>query len=67
MDGYQQEDEGRSSKLKRRLEDYKRVLRIAIKPSKGEFIKTTKICLGGMFLIGLVGFGIFVAFKLAGL
>jgi len=35
---------------------YRRVLVIARKPDKDEFVKTAKICLIGMGLVGLIGF-----------
>lgn len=50
-----------------KLTEYKRVLRISRKPSKDEFKNTSKICILGIFLIGFIGFAIFLAFVLAGI
>jgi len=47
------------SKIKEMLATYKRVLIIARKPDKDEFVRTVKICLIGMGLIGLIGFIIY--------
>jgi protein translocase SEC61 complex gamma subunit len=41
------------------LASYKRVLIIARKPDKEDFIKTAKICFIGMGIIGLIGFIIY--------
>jgi protein transport protein SEC61 subunit gamma-like protein len=46
-------------KIKEALENYKRVLIIARKPDKEEFIKAVKICLIGIGLIGFIGFIIY--------
>ncbi len=47
------------AKIKEMLASYKRVLIIARKPDKEELVKTAKICLIGMGLIGLIGFIIY--------
>ena len=41
---------------------YLRVLHVARKPSKEEFLTTGKMSALGIFLIGLIGFVIFLAF-----
>jgi len=46
-------------KIKETLASYKRVLIIARKPDKEELVKTAKICLIGIGLIGLIGFIIY--------
>jgi len=46
-------------KIKEVLASYKRVLIIARKPDKEELVRTAKICLIGMGLIGLIGFVIY--------
>jgi protein translocase SEC61 complex gamma subunit len=46
-------------RIKEAFASYKRVLIIARKPDKEEFIRTVKICLIGMGLIGLIGFIIY--------
>jgi protein translocase SEC61 complex gamma subunit len=43
-------------KIKEMVASYRRVLVIARKPDKDEFVKTAKICLIGMGLVGLIGF-----------
>jgi len=49
------------------LKRYMRVLQIARKPGKDEFVSTAKICALGMLVVGLVGFAIFVAFVIMGI
>ncbi len=46
-------------KVRKALESYRRVLVIARKPDKEELIRTAKICLIGMGLIGAIGFIIY--------
>lgn len=43
-----------------RLRNYVRVLKIAKKPSIGEFVETFKICLAGLAIVGLVGFVVYL-------
>ena len=52
--------------IKAKLREYRRVLQIARKPGKEEFVSSSKICTMGIFVIGLIGFAIFVAFVLLG-
>ncbi len=42
--------------LKRNFEDYIRVLRIAKKPTKEEFMAIVKVTGIGMLLVGFIGF-----------
>ncbi len=49
------------------LQKYWRVLQIARKPTKEEFISSGKICSLGMALIGAIGFVIFLAFAFSGI
>ncbi|HDD46334.1 MAG TPA: protein translocase SEC61 complex subunit gamma [Candidatus Aenigmarchaeota archaeon] len=44
------------------IRNYTRVLQIARKPDKEEFVLTSKICAIGLFIIGVIGFSIFIAF-----
>ncbi|MEE9323432.1 MAG: protein translocase SEC61 complex subunit gamma [Candidatus Aenigmarchaeota archaeon] len=46
--------------LKDSIRNWKRVLQIARKPNKEEFMSTSKICALGLVLIGFIGFVIFV-------
>lgn len=48
--------------LKENIRKYRRVLQIARKPGKEEFLSSTKICALGIALIGFVGFMIFLMF-----
>ena len=50
-----------------RLKSYLRVLRVARKPSKDEFFASSKICVLGLFLIGIIGFIIYAVFVLTGI
>ena len=54
-------------KIVEKLRNYKRVLKIASKPSKEEFISTARICAIGMSLIGTIGFAFYFISVLAGL
>ncbi|MCK5023590.1 MAG: protein translocase SEC61 complex subunit gamma [Candidatus Aenigmarchaeota archaeon] len=47
--------------LKDMIRNWKRVLHIARKPNKEEFMSTSKICALGLVLIGAIGFAIFIA------
>lgn len=49
------------------LKSCERVLKVATKPSKEEFLKTSKITALGIFLIGGIGFVIFLIFTLGGI
>ena len=42
--------------LKETIKSYIRVLRLAKKPSYEDFVFISKICLIGMFAVGLIGF-----------
>jgi protein transport protein SEC61 subunit gamma-like protein len=42
--------------IKRKLEDYRRVLQIAKKPSREDYIDTARICAIGLVIIGVMGF-----------
>jgi protein transport protein SEC61 subunit gamma-like protein len=53
--------------IKSKLREYRRVLHIARKPGKDEFITSSKISALGMALIGFIGFVIFIIYILAGL
>ena len=50
--------------LKSTIMRYIRVLQIARKPSKEEFLNASKICSLGIFAIGVIGFVIFLIFIL---
>jgi len=48
--------------LRSKIRDYKRVLRIARKPSKDDFTTSAKVTAMGLVIIGVVGFLIFLGF-----
>ena len=48
------------------LKRYFRVLQIARKPNKDEFLASGKICLLGLFIIGIIGFAVYSVFVLTG-
>ena len=50
--------------LKETFRKYIRVLQVARKPSKDEFITMGKMSALGIFIIGFIGFIIFIAFVL---
>lgn len=52
--------------MRRFVNQYIRVLRVATKPSKDEFKAAVRITGIGIFLIGIIGFLIFLIFKLPG-
>ncbi len=47
-------------KLRERIDSYIRVLNIAKKPDKDEFFHTAKICAIGAFVVGIVGFLLYI-------
>ncbi|MBI4019715.1 MAG: protein translocase SEC61 complex subunit gamma [Candidatus Aenigmarchaeota archaeon] len=49
------------------LVKYRRVLQVARKPSRDEFVTSAKISSIGIALIGVIGFVIFIAFVFAGI
>ncbi len=53
--------------IKSKIREWRRVLQISRKPTKDEFLNSSKICALGMLLIGIIGFAIFAAFQLAGI
>lgn len=53
--------------LKSKLREYKRVLQIARKPGKDEFISASKISALGIALIGFIGFVIFILYVISGI
>jgi protein transport protein SEC61 subunit gamma-like protein len=53
--------------LKAKLREYRRVLQVARKPDKEEFMTSSKICTLGIVLIGFIGFAIFAGFVIAGI
>ena len=50
--------------LKKFIEDSKRVMKVAQKPSKEEYIRTLKITSVGVGIAGMLSFAIFVVFEI---
>lgn len=50
-----------------KIKEYRRVVQVARKPSKDEFVSSGKICVIGILLIGVIGFIISMAFILGGI
>lgn len=46
--------------IKDTLDNFRRIIVIAKKPSREEFIQTAKICAAGIGFIGVIGFAMFV-------
>jgi protein translocase SEC61 complex gamma subunit len=55
---------GLFTKLKGKIAQYQRVVSIARKPEKDEFVSSVKITGTGMILIGMIGFVIFLLYFL---
>ena len=53
--------------LKSKVSEWRRVLQVARKPGKDEFIGSSKKCIIGIALIGAVGFSIFLLFGFLGI
>jgi len=50
--------------IRETIRKYLRVMQIARKPGKDEFVSISKICALGVFIIGFIGFAIFLVFVL---
>ena len=50
--------------LQAKLKEYINVFKMARKPDKEEFLTTTKISVAVMFLVGLVGFIIYILMQI---
>ncbi len=53
--------------LREKVREWRRILQVARKPTKDEFVLSLKICAVGIVLIGLIGFVIFITFILLGI
>ena len=53
-------------KIRETLQNYKRVLTIAHKPRKDEFVFSLRICALGMLVLGVIGFIIYLIALLIG-
>ncbi|HIQ49887.1 MAG TPA: protein translocase SEC61 complex subunit gamma [Nanoarchaeota archaeon] len=52
------------SKIKEKLEEYRRVIRVVVKPTKEEFILSGKVIAIGVTILGAIGFIITLIFLL---
>ena len=59
--------DGMKIDIRSKIGEWKRVLHVARKPSKDEVMSSSKICMIGIVLIGVIGFGIFLLFAFLGL
>ncbi len=55
---------GLGSKIKEKLKQYRRVLSVARKPDREEFLLSAKITGSGIIFLGLIGFIIFLIYYL---
>ena len=53
--------------IKSKIMEWKRILQIARKPDRDEFVLSSKICTLGIIVIGAIGFVMFLAFAFLGL
>jgi protein translocase SEC61 complex gamma subunit len=53
--------------IKGKLLEWKRILQVARKPDRDEFVLSSKICTIGIVLIGVIGFVMYLAFAFLGL
>ena len=53
--------------IRSKISEWRRVLHVARKPSRDELATSSKICMLGIALIGVIGFGIFLLFAFLGL
>jgi len=53
--------------LRETFRRYRRVLQVARKPSKDEYLGASKICALGIVVIGVIGFAIFLLFVVLGI
>jgi protein transport protein SEC61 subunit gamma-like protein len=53
--------------VKSKLVEWKRILQVARKPSRDEFVSSSRICVLGIAVIGAIGFVIFLSFAFLGI
>ncbi len=53
--------------LREKLVEYRRVLNVARRPTREEYVTSSKITSIGISLIGIIGFVIFLSFILLGI
>jgi protein translocase SEC61 complex gamma subunit len=52
--------------LRTKLSEWRRVLQVARKPARDELLDSSKICVMGIILIGIIGFAMFLLFAFLG-
>lgn len=53
--------------IKAKLSEWRRILQVARKPDMDEFVMSSKICVLGIAVIGVIGFAMFLAFTFLGI
>ncbi len=53
--------------IKAKLSEWRRILQVARKPDLDEFVMSSKICVLGIAVIGVIGFAMFLAFTFLGI
>jgi protein translocase SEC61 complex gamma subunit len=46
--------------IREKLTNYKRVLKVAKKPSMEDFAAALKICMMGLFVVGMLGYVVYI-------
>lgn len=47
-------------KIRERLENYRRVLIVARKPDKEDYVLTARVCALGVIVVGIMGFALYL-------
>ncbi len=55
---------GLGSDIKNKLGQYHRVISVSKKPDREEFWSAAKVCGAGIAIVGLIGFVVYVLFRL---
>jgi protein translocase SEC61 complex gamma subunit len=53
--------------IKAKISEWRRILQVARKPDRDEFVLSSKICVLGIAVIGVIGFIMFLAFSFLGI
>ncbi len=52
------------SRIKEKLVEYRRVIKVAVKPTKEEFVVSAKVVAIGVAILGTIGLGVQIIFWL---
>lgn len=55
---------GIGSKIKEKIQQYRRTVEISVKPDKEEFVSSSKITALGIALVGIMGFVIYIIYTI---